>query len=123
MTVLDLLAEAGGPTNNAYLEKISVVNMSCCQGQARTFDLVNFSKTANIYDLPVIRAGDTIYIPHKDESFAEKAGTNAVAVANDVHTMMNELANTLLPPEVSHTPSLNMITERHSKEPMSGPCP
>ncbi|ELP2671804.1 SLBB domain-containing protein [Vibrio parahaemolyticus] len=73
MTVLDLLAEAGGPTNSAYLEKISIVNMSCCQGQARTFDLVNFSKTANIYDLPVIRAGDTIYIPHKDESFAEKA--------------------------------------------------
>ncbi|MDW1912632.1 SLBB domain-containing protein, partial [Vibrio sp. 707] len=71
MTVLDLLAEAGGPTNSAYLEKISIVNMSCCQGQARTFDLVNFSKTANIYDLPVIRAGDTIYIPHKDESFAE----------------------------------------------------
>lgn len=73
MTVLDLLAEAGGPTDNAYLEKISVVNMSCCQGQARTFDLVNFSKTANIYELPVIRAGDTIYIPHKDESFVEKA--------------------------------------------------
>ncbi|MBJ6977369.1 SLBB domain-containing protein, partial [Vibrio cholerae] len=34
MTVLDLLAEAGGPTNSAYLEKISIVNMSCCQGQA-----------------------------------------------------------------------------------------
>ncbi|MFN1581787.1 SLBB domain-containing protein [Vibrio rotiferianus] len=73
MTILDLLAEAGGPTDSAYLEKISVVNMSCCQGQARTFNLVDFSKTANIYDLPVIRAGDTIYIPHKDESFAEKA--------------------------------------------------
>ncbi|GLR03824.1 sugar ABC transporter substrate-binding protein [Vibrio hyugaensis] len=73
MTILDLLAEAGGPSDNAYVEKISVVNMSCCQGQARTFDLTEFSKTANIYDLPVIRAGDTIYIPHKDESFAEKA--------------------------------------------------
>ncbi|GAJ70689.1 periplasmic protein SypC [Vibrio sp. JCM 18904] len=33
MTVLDLLAEAGGPTDNAYLEKISVVNMSCCQAK------------------------------------------------------------------------------------------
>ncbi len=73
MTILDLLAEAGGPSDSAYVEKISVVNMSCCQGQARVFDLVEFSKTANIYDLPVIRAGDTIYVPHKDESFAEKA--------------------------------------------------
>ena len=73
MTILDLLAEAGGPTNNAYLEKISVVNMSCCQGQARTFNLVDFSRTANIYDLPVIRAGDTIYIPNREDSFLEKA--------------------------------------------------
>ncbi|EKM31919.1 polysaccharide biosynthesis/export family protein [Vibrio harveyi] len=73
MTILDLLAEAGGPSDSAYVEKISVVNMSCCQSQARVFNLVEFSKTANIYDLPVIRAGDTIYVPHKDESFAEKA--------------------------------------------------
>lgn len=73
MTILDLLAEAGGPSDSAYVEKISVVNMSCCQGQARVFNLVEFSKTANIYDLPVIRAGDTIYVPHKDESFSEKA--------------------------------------------------
>ncbi|GAA5644691.1 SLBB domain-containing protein [Vibrio proteolyticus] len=73
MTILDILAEAGGPRDSAYLGKISVVNMSCCQGQARTFDLLEFSKTANIYQLPVLRAGDTIYVPDKSESFAEKA--------------------------------------------------
>ncbi len=73
MTILDILAEAGGPSDNAYLEKISVVNMSCCQGQARSFDLIEFSKTANIYQLPVLRAGDTIYIPDRRESFLEKA--------------------------------------------------
>ncbi|MEF1282503.1 SLBB domain-containing protein [Vibrio sp. M250220] len=73
MTVLDILAEAGGPSDRAYLEKISIVNMSCCQGQARTFDLVNFSKTANIYQLPVLRAGDTIYVPDRSESILEKA--------------------------------------------------
>ncbi|MCG9582509.1 SLBB domain-containing protein [Vibrio tubiashii] len=73
MTVLDLLAEAGGPSERAYLEKISIVNMSCCQGQARTFDLIDFSKTANIYKLPVLRAGDTIYVPDRNESFLEKA--------------------------------------------------
>ncbi len=73
MTVLDILAEAGGPRENAYLEKITVVNMSCCQGQARTFDLIEFSKTANIYHLPVLRAGDTIFIPDRRDSFLEKA--------------------------------------------------
>ncbi|MEZ9471992.1 SLBB domain-containing protein [Vibrio lentus] len=73
MTILDILAEASGPTDNAYVEKITIVNMSCCQGQARTFDLVEFSKTANIYNLPVLRAGDTIYIPDRRESFMEKA--------------------------------------------------
>ncbi|MFS1412906.1 SLBB domain-containing protein [Vibrio sp. 10N.286.49.B1] len=73
MTILDILAEAGGPSDKAYMEKISVVNMSCCQGQARTFDLVSFSKTADIRKLPVLRAGDTIYIPDRRDSFAEKA--------------------------------------------------
>lgn len=73
MTVLDLLAEAGGPSERAYLEKISIVNMSCCQGQARVFDLIDFSKTANMYKLPVLRAGDTIYVPDRSESFLEKA--------------------------------------------------
>ncbi|MCW8345010.1 SLBB domain-containing protein [Vibrio sp. ZSDZ65] len=73
MTILDILAEAGGPSDKAYLEKISVVNMSCCQGQARSFDLVSFSKTADIRKLPVLRAGDTIYIPDRRDSLAEKA--------------------------------------------------
>ncbi|GAD89352.1 hypothetical protein VHA01S_019_00290 [Vibrio halioticoli NBRC 102217] len=73
MTLLDLLAEAGGPSEQAYLQKISVVNMSCCQSQARVFDLVEFSKTANFRKLPVIRAGDTVYIPHQRESLMEKA--------------------------------------------------
>ncbi|WCE31963.1 SLBB domain-containing protein [Vibrio sp. SCSIO 43137] len=72
MTILDLLAEAGGPTDSAYLEKISVVNMSCCQNQARSFDLIAFSKSANVYNLPVIRTGDTIFIPDRRDSIAEK---------------------------------------------------
>ncbi|CAH0536161.1 hypothetical protein VMF7928_00250 [Vibrio marisflavi CECT 7928] len=73
MTILDLLAQAGGPNDNAYLEKISVVNMSCCQGQARTFDLIKFSKTANIHLLPVLRSGDMVFIPDRQDSFIEKA--------------------------------------------------
>ncbi|MEZ9524624.1 SLBB domain-containing protein [Enterovibrio norvegicus] len=72
MTILDLLAEAGGPSANAYIEKITVVNMSCCRDQARTFDLSEFSRTARFQDLPVLRVGDTVYVPTKEESTAEK---------------------------------------------------
>lgn len=72
MTLLDLLAEAGGPSDVAYLEKISVVNHSLDEGQARTFDLVKFSRTADFRSIPVLRAGDTVYIPNKDESTMEQ---------------------------------------------------
>lgn len=72
MTVLDLLAQAGGTVADAYREKISVVNLSCCKDQARTFNLVKFSKTGAFEDLPVLRAGDTVYIPNRKESTMDK---------------------------------------------------
>jgi len=72
MTLLDLLAEAGGPSTDAYVGKITVVNVSCCRDQARTFDLQKFSRTAAMADLPPLRAGDTVYIPNKGESTAAK---------------------------------------------------
>lgn len=72
MTILDLLAEAGGPSNVALVEKIVVVNTSCCIDQARTFDLSEFSRTAKFNMLPVIRNGDTIFIPNKSDSSLAK---------------------------------------------------
>ena len=72
MTLLDLLAEAGGPSAEAYVEKITVVNISCCRDQAKTFDLSEFSRTASFADLPVLRAGDTVYIPSRKESTLTK---------------------------------------------------
>ncbi|WP_234494065.1 SLBB domain-containing protein [Vibrio maritimus] len=87
MTILDILAVAGGPDDRAYVKKISVVNMSCCQGQARTFDLVEFSKTADIRMLPVLRAGDTIYVPDRRNSFAEQARLGLTDVFRIVSTI------------------------------------
>ena len=75
MTLLDLLAEAGGPSQDAYVEKITVVNLSCCRDQAKSFDLAKFSRTASFGDLPVLRVGDTIYIPRKSESTLAKVRT------------------------------------------------
>lgn len=88
MTILDLLAQAGGPSNTAYLEKITIVNVSCCQNQARTFDLIEFSKTANIYQLPLLRAGDTIFIPDESDSFAEKFRAGLTDVLQLVTTIV-----------------------------------
>ena len=72
MTLLDLLAEAGGTTSGAYIENITVVNVSCCSDQSRSFNLSDFSRNARFSDLPVLRAGDTVYIPFSSESYYEK---------------------------------------------------
>jgi len=68
MTILDLMAQAGGPSTDAYLEKIVVVNMSCCQNESRTFDFQEFAKTGDISLIPVLRPGDTVFIPDRTQS-------------------------------------------------------
>ena len=72
MTILDLLAEAGGTAGGALVEKITIVNLSCCANQARIFDLTEFSKTADFTKLPVLRAGDTVYVPNQSDSLLAK---------------------------------------------------
>ncbi|WP_084608102.1 SLBB domain-containing protein [Nisaea denitrificans] len=67
MTILDLLAEAGGPTGTALQDKILVVNLSCCRDQARTFDLIDFAKSGDVRKLPLVRPGDTVYVPDKSQ--------------------------------------------------------
>ena len=68
LTLLDLLAEAGGPNKDAYQEKIVVVNLSCCASEARVFDLMKFAKSGDFSQLPVVRPGDTIYVPNIEQS-------------------------------------------------------
>jgi len=68
MTVLDLLAEAGGPLNSALQDRIMIVNRVDGEAHSRLFDLVDFAKTGDFSQLPVIRAGDTLYVPGKEQS-------------------------------------------------------
>lgn len=63
MTLLDLIAEAGGPIDSAMIDKIVVVNHLCCAEEARTFDLDEFMRNPDTYKIPVLRAGDTVYVP------------------------------------------------------------
>ncbi len=68
MTLLDLLAEAGGPRGDALDSKILVVNFKADGEQARLFDLFSFAKTGDISKLPIVRAGDLVYIPNTSQS-------------------------------------------------------
>jgi protein involved in polysaccharide export with SLBB domain len=68
MTILDLLAEAGGPTSDALQSKIVVINMTQNTEYARLFDLVGFAKTGRIDRVPAVRAGDTVYVPNMSQS-------------------------------------------------------
>jgi hypothetical protein len=45
-----------------------VVNASCCEEQSASFDLVDFVKDPDFADLPVIREGDTVYVPNMTRS-------------------------------------------------------
>ena len=66
MTVLDLLAESGGPTQTAYLKRIMVVNISTAantENVSQVFNLEKFVKAPDFTALPIVRAGDTVYVP------------------------------------------------------------
>ncbi|WP_170114913.1 SLBB domain-containing protein [Photobacterium rosenbergii] len=72
MNILDLLAEAGGPTDNAYIERIMIVNTSCCGDKAQTFNLRDYVIEPARYPLPLLRAGDTVYVPNLNDSVGEQ---------------------------------------------------
>lgn len=68
MNLLDLLAEAGGPNNAAMIDKIIVVNNACCKEASSVFDLDQYLKKPNAENMPVLRAGDTVYVPDAEDS-------------------------------------------------------
>lgn len=83
MTILDLLAEAGGPTDLALLDSITVVNVTKEEPRARSFDLVAFAKSGDFATLPVLRSGDTVFVPNINQSGWKKLSegiSNAVSI-------------------------------------------
>lgn len=67
MTILDLLAEAGGPIPAALQSRILVVNMGLTERSSQ-FDLLSFAKTGDTRMLPVVRSGDLVYVPDQGQS-------------------------------------------------------
>ena len=71
MTILDILAESGGPTVTAYIENIVVVNISRNNKKdnvSHMFNLEKFFDNPDFENLPAVRAGDTIYVPDVSQS-------------------------------------------------------
>ena len=97
MTILDILAEAGGPSVAAMQTRILVVNLGCCTEQARMFDLLSFAKTADTKMLPVVRAGDTIYVPDKSQDEGRQTldiVKDLVGIVASVSSVTNALTST-----------------------------
>ncbi len=68
MSLLDLLAEAGGPTEIAFIERIMIVNTSCCGDESQSFNLRDYVNDPGRHPLPMLRPGDTVYVPNKEDS-------------------------------------------------------
>lgn len=90
MTLLDLLAEAGGPRSDALEERIVVVNIVDGKPRAQLFDLIGFAKSGDYNRLPVLRVGDTVFVP--DESQSERAQfrenlSDVIGVVNLIRTL------------------------------------
>lgn len=67
MSILDVLAEAGGPTIDALQDRIIVVNLSPRQTQAHVFDLLAFAKSGDVRMVPALRGGDVVYVPNRNQ--------------------------------------------------------
>lgn len=86
MTVLDLIAEAGGTTSGAYLERIIIVN-SKQQQQAVSFNMMAYLKAPAKHTLPVIRPGDTLFIADKTDSDWVRFMTSVTDIFKVVSTL------------------------------------
>ena len=68
MTILDLLAEAGGPSTSALQDRILVVTRINDEQQATKFDLEAFASSGDPTLLPLLGPGDTVYVPGREQS-------------------------------------------------------
>lgn len=68
MNLLDLMALAGGPTNAANLEDLHIIYQGCCDTRTVHFNLKDYMEDPSGTLLPVIRPGDSVYLPPIDHS-------------------------------------------------------
>ena len=83
MTILDLLSAAGGPTNQAWVKRILIVNIGPnLETKSSVFDLMTFSRTGNLAMLPTLREGDMVYVPNDQEDEKKRLALALQNLAN-----------------------------------------
>lgn len=69
LDVVGILTMAGGPTTEAYIDRIVVLSKRGeMKHTARTFNMKHYLTQPDYRDIPMIHPGDTIYIPNEKES-------------------------------------------------------
>ena len=64
-TVLDMILMAGGPTEDADLSRVRYVSPSRKRSVEFNLDMEKILTSADVYNLPAVKAGDVIAIPKK----------------------------------------------------------
>ena len=83
MTILDLLSAAGGPTSQAWVQRILVVNVGPkLETKSSVFDLLKFSRTGDMLMLPTLSEGDVVYVPNNQEDEKKRLGLVLQNIAN-----------------------------------------
>jgi len=69
LDVVGILTMAGGPTTEAYIDRIIILTKRGeMKHSARVFNMKHYLTQPDYRDIPIIHAGDTIYIPNEKES-------------------------------------------------------
>lgn len=86
MDIMEALAMAGGPTENANLGKVKLVRKDGFYGQSLQFDLKHYAETGTPARY-IVRKEDAIYVPSKSRFFQEALGY-AAGVAGVVTSIL-----------------------------------
>lgn len=76
MTLLDLLAQAGGLAPTADSGNIVVVKGKPKNSQVTHFDLLGYADSGDSLQLPSLSTGDTVYVLHKQDSYWNRVVEN-----------------------------------------------
>jgi protein involved in polysaccharide export with SLBB domain len=84
-TLLDMILQAGGPTEKAKLSKVRYISPARKKSYEFKIDLEKIFTTNDYYQLPVVKAGDIIVIPKKSDINIYKT---IIGVVRDISSVL-----------------------------------
>ncbi len=76
MNVWEAIREAGGPTTGAALGQVRVIRDRARGGESFTADVQSAIENGSIEKLPLLKPGDTVLLPAREEVYTGSAGVN-----------------------------------------------